>query len=140
MKNKATLVLIEQAIMLPVFAFAATLCLAAFVWANKTSAEDAVINLASVQAQSAAEVLKACGGDMEEAAEIFGGTWNGQSWTVCYNEQWMQDADGQYMLTAASEEESVEYLGAANICVYREEVCLVSLGIAWQEDGVYERE
>lgn len=134
MKNKATLVLIEQAIMLPVFAFAAVLCLFAFVWANKASADDAAGSLAAVQAQSAAELLKACGGDMEEAAESFGGTWNGKVWTVCYDEQWVQDAGEQYVLTAELTEENIDNFASANIGVYRDDDCLIRLEVAWQED------
>lgn len=121
--------------MLPVFAFAAALCLFAFVWANKASAEDAADGLAAVQAQSAAELLKACSGDMEEAAESFGGTWNGKVWTVCYDEQWVRDAGERYVMTAEFTEETIDNFASANICVYQDDDCLIRLDVAWQEDG-----
>lgn len=134
MKNRGALVLIEQAIMLLVFALAAVLCLRAFVWADTTSKEISARDQAIVRAQSAVEVLKACNGDMEEAAGMFGGTWDGRVWTVCFDEQWEQtETGGEYRLAAASAEGENPYLGAASIGVFRGETCLAQLDAAWQE-------
>lgn len=134
MKSKAPLALIELAVMLLVFGLAAVLCLRAFVWADVRSGHIADRDRAMTQVQSAAEVLKACRGDFERAAEMFGGSWDGTSWMVCYDESWSQQGSAEtYRLSAVPTEEELKYLGAAEVCVFRGESCLARLEIAWQE-------
>lgn len=134
MKSKAPLALIELAVMLAVFGLAAVLCLRAFVWADAESDGIAARDRAMAEAQSVAEVLKACRGDFERAAEIYGGAWDGTDWTVCYEENWVQGGSAEpYLLTATRAEEELAYLGAAEVCVFRGELCLVRLEVAWQE-------
>ncbi len=134
MKSKAPLTLIELAIMLAVFALAAMLCLRAFVWADAESERIAARDRAMTEAQNAAEVLKACGGDFKAAAERYGGSWDGINWTVNYDADWMQrDSAERYVLTAAPAAETLVYLGAADLCVLDGERCLVQLEVAWQE-------
>ena len=101
MRSKAPLTMLEQAIMLLVFALAAVLCLQAFVWADSASKDIADMDAALIQAQSAAEVLKGCRGDMEKAVGIHGGTWDGQVWTVHFDKDWQQTPEQDtYQLTA----------------------------------------
>lgn len=134
MKSKAPLALIELAIMLLVFALAAVLCLRAFVWAETASKENLERDQALVQAQSAAEVLKACTGDPDAAMELYGGGKEGQTWTVWYDEAWNQTAQAaRYRLVAVPVQTGLAYLGMANIQVFREETCLAQLDVAWQE-------
>ena len=71
MKNKASLQLMEQLIMILVFALAAALCLQVFAKAGEISEETDHYDRAVTLAANAAEVLKATGGD-EEAAEALG--------------------------------------------------------------------
>lgn len=59
MKNKASLVLMEQAVMLLVFALAAALCLQCFGAAGAISGETALRDEAVLLAQNTAEQLKA---------------------------------------------------------------------------------
>ncbi len=61
MKSKAPLALIEQTIMILVFALAAALCLRVFVWSEQTSKRDINRDRAVVEAQNAAEILKSEG-------------------------------------------------------------------------------
>lgn len=134
MKSKAPLALIELAVMLAVFALAAVFCLRAFVWADAESERIAARDRAMTEVQNAAEVLKACGGNFEAAAEHYGGSWDGTNWTVAYDADWTQsDSAERYVLTAAPAEETLAYLGAADLCVLDGEDCLVQLEIAWQE-------
>lgn len=136
MKNKGTLVLIEQAVMLLVFALAAVLCLRAFLWADETSGAIAARDQALIQARNAAEVLKYCAGDGEMAAELYGGAWDGQVWTVHFDERWDQTAKTDaYLLVGIPARGGQEYLGTAAVRVFRGEECLVRWEncVAWQE-------
>lgn len=134
MKNKATLTLMELAVMLLVFSLAAAFCLRAFVWADETSGLCANRDRALVQVQNAAEVLKACGGDVNQAAGMFGGSVQGNTWSVRYDEGWEQvEADGEYLLVVRREPSGMEYLFTADVRVLWEEDCLVQLDVAGQE-------
>jgi len=67
MRSKAPLALMEQLIMVLVFALAAALCLRAFVLADQMSERSAARDRAVMECQTAAEILKASGGDMGHA-------------------------------------------------------------------------
>lgn len=58
MKNKASLLLMEQLVMILVFALCAALCLQGFVAADRISRETALRDEAVVLAQNTAEALK----------------------------------------------------------------------------------
>ena len=134
MKNKGVLVLIEQAVMLLVFALAAVLCLRAFVWSDMTSKEISARDGALIQAQNAAEVLKHSAGDFCVAAGQMGGSWDGETWVVLYDEHWnVTDDMHTYTLRAASAPGGTEYLGRAVLAVYQDETELTVLEVCWQE-------
>lgn len=59
MKSKASLTLMEQLVMIPVFALAAAVCLQVFAGAQRISLETAKREAAMVVTQNAAELLKA---------------------------------------------------------------------------------
>ena len=92
-RSKSTLFLIEQLIVIAVFAICAAACIsiltAAFFKANDTRATSQAIH----KAESAAEVFKATGGDVETVANILGG-FNGTDIsgnlfvTVFYDTMW----------------------------------------------------
>ena len=67
MRSKTPLALMEQVVMVLVFALAAALCLQVFVFSNQMSEKNRDTDRAVVLAQNTAELLKACGG-VEEAA------------------------------------------------------------------------
>lgn len=134
MRSKAPLALMEQAIMLLVFALAAALCLRAFVWADTRSEDNAGRDRALLQAQSAAETLKSTRGDLNAAAGMLGGSVEGGVWTVRYDEEWNEtEGEAEYVLRAAPEDSGSDLLGLAAVEVYRDEVCLARLDAAWQE-------
>lgn len=136
MRSKAPLTLIEQAVMLLVFALAAVLCLKAFVWADTQSAAGAQRDRALLAAQNAAETLKYCEGDFEQAAQIGGGMWDGESWIVLYDEDWnVIDDMHTYSLHAVSGESGLDLLGQATVTVHQDELELAALQICWQEVG-----
>lgn len=112
MKSKATLFLMEQLVMLLVFALAAALCLGIFVRADSISAEtkrrDEAVNLAC----NAAELLKATGDPQQTAQQI---------------------ASGAFALEILEEDSGIPGLGQAKIVVSYEQRELFSLQTGWQE-------
>ena len=142
MKSKAPLVLIEQAVMLAVFAVAAVLCLQAFVWSAATSKEIAERDTALLYVQSAAETLKACGGDMAHAqvsaAELLGGRVEQGLWYILYDENWNVVSDwpeAAFVLNAQGVPAEVEGLWKAEVWVdtcENGDATLCSIPVAWQ--------
>ena len=76
MKSRAPLALMEQMVMLLVFALAAALCLQAFVRSDNISRQSEARDRAAMLVQSAAEAIQAYGGDACDAfagaAELLG--------------------------------------------------------------------
>ena len=134
MRDRAPLALIEQAVMLLVFALAAALCLKAFIWADGQSRQSADRDMALLEAQSAAEVLKANGGDYTAAVECQGGMWDGRVWKICYDDRWDRtEVNGTYELSAIPGDKELEYLGTAVVEVRSGDRILVRLPVSWQE-------
>lgn len=73
MKHKSQLRIIEQTIMILVFAIAAAICLKAFLATSEISGAIRLKDLAVTQVQNTAEILKATHGDYEKAAERLNG-------------------------------------------------------------------
>lgn len=69
MRSKTPLAMMEQIIMVLVFALAAALCLRAFVWSDQVSRSGEERDRAAVLAQSAAETIKHEGERTHGAAE-----------------------------------------------------------------------
>lgn len=138
MKNKAPLTMMEQVIMLLVFALAAVLCLQAFTAANQTSKSHAARDRAATAAQSAAEALKATGGDYEEAADLLVGMLKDGNLTVYYDENW-QIADAPeiaYVVSVPSADTSQPFLSQTTVTVSDADLePLFSLPVCWQTGG-----
>ena len=81
MRNKAPLALMEQLMMVLVFALAAALCLQVFIFSDRASRRKEAVNRAVLEAQNAAEELKSVRGDFTRAAELYGGSYDGRTWT-----------------------------------------------------------
>lgn len=77
MKHKSQLRIIEQTIMILVFAVAAAICLKAFLATSEISGEIRLKDLAVTEVQNTAETLKATRGDYEKTAQLLGGTFDG---------------------------------------------------------------
>lgn len=112
MKHKTSLLLVEQLVMILVFAVAAALCLQVFAKSRDISEETAHRDTAVVLARNAAERLKATDGNLQ-AAEAF-------------------SRDG-YKVTVVSLPSSIPGLAQAEIAVTFEEEKLFSLETGWQE-------
>lgn len=94
MKSKAPLLLMEQMVMLLVFALAAALCLQAFVKSDSLSSRSEARDRAAVLCQNAAETVRHYGGDaqnaLSRAAEDLGAAYSEEfvTFSLDYDENW----------------------------------------------------
>ena len=73
MKSKASLVLMEQLVMLLVFALAAALCLRMFVLSDRKSLDFEARDYAVLEVQNAAETVKLNYGDLSACVQSYCG-------------------------------------------------------------------
>lgn len=113
MKSKAPLALMEQMVMLLVFALAAALCMQAFVKSDEISHDSYMKGSAALAAQNAVEAVRHNGGSPRQAlsgaAAMLGGSYEDRSGGmdtdmslhIYYDEEWnvSEEADA-YQLTA----------------------------------------
>lgn len=128
MRSKTPLVLMEQLVMVLIFALAAALCLRCFVGADRLSARYALRDDGVLAAQTAAETVKSCAGDYEKAAQLLGGRWSEGRITVT------GDSMTLFVIPADS---GNPLLGSAAIEVYAQDDdrLLFDLTVMWQEVG-----
>lgn len=125
MKSKSPLMLMEQVLMVLVFALAAAFCLQAFSLSEQLSLDSRQRSDAALLAQNAVETLKGCDGDFEEAAALLGGSWDGKCWR--YEKDSLQ-------LTVTPVDSGISGLGRAEAAVTSQDgEALFSLPAAWQE-------
>lgn len=136
MKSKAPLSLMEQLVMLLVFALAAALCLQIFVVSSRISRECETRDRAVAVVQNAAETLKSTRGDLEAATQLYGGICREGQWRMGFDEAW-QEASPEgalYCLVVTVTEQENPLLGTADVTVQnREWETIFQIGAAWQE-------
>lgn len=125
MKNRASLVLMEQLVMILVFSLAAAACLHIFVRSAETSYDLRARGKAVVLCQNAAEIVKANGG-LEEAKTELGAEKQGDIWIVPH--------DRIHRMELQPLESSVPGLAQAEIRFLAGEEELFSLVTGWQEE------
>lgn len=140
MRSKAPLALMEQMVMLLVFALAATLCLQAFSKSDEISKRVEVRDRAVTLCQSVAEVIRNDGGEpadaLSDAAQALGYQYDqGLLWAE-YDENWSSSAAGVYRLTAQAVPTEISGLYAARVAVETEGETLFELTVAWQGEGI----
>lgn len=123
MKNKASLVLLEQLIMTLVFALAAAICLQIFVKADSVSLETARLGQAQVLAQNAAETVKSTHGDLIQAAAVLGGSADNN----------MLILELEELLLTVSKLPAAKGLGKADVTVTFKDTTLLTFTAGWQE-------
>ena len=138
MRSKTPLALMEQVVMVLVFALAAALCLRAFALSDRLSREGELRDGAVLLAQNAAEVCKAGGGDWDYMETVLGGDALGYSWTVLYNERMEPVAaeEAAYEVVVRPETAEAPGLGRATVSVFEMDGgdLLFQLPVAWQEE------
>lgn len=148
MKSKAPLMLIEQIMLLLVFAFVAALCMQAFVKSDKIAAQSEARDRAVVLAQTAAETIRHNGGDFAGSAEDLGGMITDEDMLqIAYDSEWNRTdmvEHSDYLLCAQRSDAGVQGLGKARVWVAHcgdsaqqrgEADDLFSIEITWQEVG-----
>lgn len=125
MRNKTLLVLLEQLVMVLVFALSAAFCLRVFVLSDRISREQETMTQAVLQAQNMAELLKGSSEYRERVSET--GTW-------CY-----QEVPG-YRVEVEKVPEQMEGLEKVMVRVLDSETGqeYIQIPVAWQEVAVYE--
>ena len=97
-RSKSTLFLIEQLIVIAVFAICATACIRIVTNAYFLAKDSRDVSNAMIVAQSGVDSFKAVAGDFERAAELLGGTVrnlpNPDTLVVYYNDNWQVSGEG----------------------------------------------
>lgn len=141
MRGKAPLALMEQLVMVLVFALAAALCVQAFAVSDRISETAAARDRAVQIAQSAAEIMKSCGGDMAQAQSAamdrLGGQRSQGVWYVLYDRDWNEVSDdgskeAAYRLEGLPDSDGGQPKGEIRVSEENGET-LISLPVAWQE-------
>ena len=144
MKSRSSLAMMEQLVMLAVFALAAALCLQAFVKSDKMSRNSEARDRAMTLCQSAAEAIRHSGGDLEKAAELLGIPYGAYAqeepaFSAHYQEDWtLSDTrEYAYVLRAERTDSGVPGLGRARVEASAADGAgvLFTLDICWQEVG-----
>ncbi|MEG0779385.1 MAG: hypothetical protein RRY95_04320 [Oscillospiraceae bacterium] len=133
-RSRAPLALMEQVLMVLVFALAATLCVQVFVFADGRSASYEKRDFAVREAQTAAETVKHCHGDLERAAALLGGTHVGDRLTIAYDQNREKTAgDGAYSVVVTRRAVRRNLPGTATVVVTYGGKESYALTVAWQE-------
>ena len=141
MRDRTPLLLMEQLVMILVFALTAAVCLRAFALSHEISRENEARDRAVTVAQNAAERIKYCGGSgssaPEFAAEQLGGTLSDGVCRVDYGADWRKtDTQAVYRLEIRAADAAAGLAGAELQVVDLREAGtepLVSLAVFWQE-------
>lgn len=127
-RSKAPLALMEQIIMILVFALTAAVCLQAFVYANHLSEQGDRQNLAASHAQEVVEHCKMLSGDLEQVQSELQGELTEDVLSVLFEDDHMM-----VVLTVTGQS---EFLTKAKVSVQdesRKEI--FTLDAAWQRGG-----
>ncbi len=128
MKNRAFLPLIEQVMMIAVFAIVSAVCIGCFSLARMICQGTEYKDNAVILAQNTAEAIKHNGG-------IDGETVIGYTDTLTET-----DADNAvYLVTVQPFDDGDALLGSARIRVSRHDRTVYTVTVCWQEDIAYEQ-
>lgn len=136
MKNKAPLALMEQMVMLLVFALAAALCLQVFVLSDWISLCCEARDHAVTAVQNTAEILKSYAGDTEACEALLGGTGDDSLWQIGYDSDWRQvpPEQAEYQILVTPVQTDSPLLGAAAVSAQTAEGDLLfQVTVSWQE-------
>ena len=135
MNNKAPLTLMEQLIMILVFALAAAICLRMFALANTISSNVAEQEQAVLRVQNTAEALKMFRGDFDMLAESWGGKRTEEGWIIDYDKNWEETVEERpfYTVEAVKLDDEVPLLGSASVTANnRNGKQLFQIVVSWQ--------
>lgn len=120
MRNRAFLPLIEQILMIAVFAIVSAVCIGCFASARAISLGTEKKDTAVILAQNTAESIKANG--LSEKTVVF------------YNEDMtVRDSQDEFMVVCEPLDDSNTLLGSASVSVFYDEKLLFEITVRWQE-------
>ena len=136
MKNKAPLALMEQLIMLLVFALAAALCLQVFVYSAQVSRRCETQANAAAAVQNAAEIAKAYRGDTAQISKRLGGCESADGWLLRYDANWqpIEAENAAYTVLILPQPTEHPALGSARIIAADGTETVFELAVYWQEE------
>lgn len=127
-RSKAPLALMEQIIMILVFAIASAVCLQAFVYSDNLSKKGDRTEMAANRAQTVTEYCKDKKGNLDAVCELLGGKLQEKGLVISYEEE-------EIKLTLQVTE-STPYMEKALIRVQEEDgEELYNMEVAWQKEG-----
>lgn len=136
-RGKAPLMLMEQVVMILVFALAAALCMQAFVTASLLSKRYVKEDRGANISQSVAEVIKEEHGDLEAAGQMLGGVCEEETLFLYYDEEWnpvSEEKSGKYVAQAQVIEKGTYFSqGVVQVKDLEKDEEIFSLDIGWQE-------
>lgn len=142
MRSKAPLVMMEQMVMILVFALAAALCLQAIVKSDQMSRRAESRDRAVTLCQTAAETIRFTRGDFIQAAERLNTSqFSEDSFTIYYDGDWRPtETPARYRLCASRGRSAVSGLGTSAVWVGDETAGtegaeLFRTEVSWQEVG-----
>lgn len=136
MKSKAPLALMEQILMVLVFALAAGLCLQMFVFSSQMSHRCEANDRAALVVQNVAEVWKLNRGDAQICAQKLGGECSGDTWQIGYSVDWveMSTDEAEYLVRVVPVTTDNPLLSCADVIAQTSEGDrLIQIRIGWQE-------
>lgn len=137
MKNKSTLVMIEQIVMLLVFVLAATVCIRMFVGSEQLSRKYEATDQAVRVAQNAAELLKKGGIPAFASKEKVLQTGE-NTWVMFYDKNWEEtnQESAEFSLAAEFLRSESDFLFRAEIVISTVDGTeLFRLPVAWQANN-----
>ena len=147
MKSKAPLVLMEQMVMLVVFALAAALCIQAFVRSDASSRQNEARDRSVVLCQNAAELIQHNGGVEAALMELHGEVYEDNGvYRSFYDAElnYIRSLPGcgtgapetVYRLEVTPEDTGVSGLGRARVEVVaiKDAASIFAIEVAWQEE------
>ena len=138
MKSKAPLVLMEQVVMVLVFALTAAFCLRMFVLADRLSVKYEATDRAVIEAQNAAEWLKQ--GKTEEYLTVYDAVKTADAATVYFNQDWevTTEEKAEFYLRIFESENGTDVVWKKEIVVCAGEEELFRITVAGQKTEVDE--
>ena len=125
-RSKSALFLIEQVVVIAVFAICAAVCV--FIMAFAFQITDTAVNSrnALLAAENAAESFKAFNGDVNLTAEFLGAGSNNNQIIVYYNEDWQVLTYGEaaFVMEILISEENITFAAISVTCITTNEVLI----------------
>lgn len=131
MKSKTPLVLVEQIIMILIFAVSAAICLKSFVYSEKLSENVQSQDNAILCVSNVAEVIKNSSGDFNQASAKFGGEIENGVLQINFSE-----FENTVEVKARKKDSGIPRLGKAEVIAFIKSEEKAVIEICWQEDDL----